>query len=219
MKSALRKGLGLFAAALCVGPFLAPELLAFPHQQDFGTDRVWSTQPIPHKQMAAVLADANGRVAASPLAKGTEGRRIFLTDGGWRWALLALNTSGGFALTRAARDDLIFNRTSVSQGKVFNGASMGGVRSLAGVIAHEKCHGMVRRRFGIIGDLTRPQWLSEGYCDHVARESSLSDADVARLRAEGKDHPALPYYEGRRRVAASLAANGNNVEALFDEAP
>ncbi|HCF24582.1 MULTISPECIES: hypothetical protein [unclassified Novosphingobium] len=203
------------AALVATSPFVAPEVLAFPYHEDFGSDRVWSEVPIPRDVMASILHDANARVARSPLAARNEGRRIFLTDGGWRWRVLALNNHGSFALTRAAREDLIFNRSDVLAGTVENGSELGGFRTMAGVVAHEKCHGMERRHFGLTVVVTAPTWLLEGYCDYVAQESSLSDADVARLKAEGKSHPALAYYEGRRRVAAILAANGGNVDALF----
>lgn len=211
-----RRGLIGLAALVTVVPFLAPETLAFPYHEDFGADQVWSMEPIPRARMAGLLADANALTAASPIARPPEGRRIFLTDGGWRWTLLALGNRGGFALTRAVRENLIFNRSDIAAGKVYNGAAIGGVRTIASVVAHEKCHGMSRRHFGLFLITTKPTWLTEGYCDYVARESSLSDADAATLKARGENHPALPYYEGRRRVAAILAANGGNVDALFD---
>ncbi len=74
---------------------------------------------------------------------------------------------------------------------------------------------MSRRHIGIITYQSKPVWLREGYCDYVAQESSLTASDVAKLKAMGRDHPALLYFAGRRRVAAELAANGGNVDALF----
>lgn len=211
-----RRGLLIgLVTALAILPFVAPEALAFPYREDFGADRVWSVRPIERARMQAILDDARHLTAASPIAAPEEGRRIFLTDGGWRWAILALQARGGFGLTRAIREDVILNRSDLATGKIYNGARMGGTRSLAGVIAHEKCHGMERRHFGLIKSVLAPQWLLEGYCDHVAQESSLTDADVAALTARGESHPALPYYQGRRRVAEILAGNGGNVDALF----
>ena len=43
----------------------------------------------------------------------------------------------------------------------------------------------------------------------------LAAADFAGLMKAGISHPAMPYYLGRRRVAAALAANGGDVDALF----
>lgn len=213
-----RQGLVVAAALAAAAPFMAPEVLAFPYQQDFGSDRVWSTAPIPQARMATILADADARTRASPLARGDEGRRIFLTDGGWRWRVLALQSYFAFALTRAYREDLIFNRTDVAANTVYNGLGDGRTRTIAGVIAHEKCHGMQRRHFGFWVDWSKPTWLREGYCDYVARESTLNDAEVTALKKSDPGHPALPYYEGRVKVTAILARNGGNVDKLFAEA-
>lgn len=206
------------AGAVLAAPLFAPQLLAFPYSTKIGQDHIWSTAPISISTMRNILTDANGRVAESPLAVGSEGRDIFLTDGGWRWLWLANTTKGSFALTRPVNESVIVNQSDLGTGLVTNNTSVGGKRTLASVIAHEKCHGMIRRHFGIATDFVKPQWLREGYCDHVAQKSSLTDQDVAALKAAGKDHPALPYYFGRKRVEANLAANGGNVERLFDEA-
>ena len=218
MKPGWRGWLMGLAALAVVSPLVAPEVLAFPYQQDFGADRVWSVAPIPRERMAAILTASNARVAASPLAKGAEGRRIFLTDGGWRWRVLALQSDYAFGLTRALREDMILYRSDIATDTLHNGLGDGRTRTLTGVIAHEKCHGMERRQFGFWIDLTKPVWLREGYCDYVARESTLTDAEVAVMRKSDPDHPALPYYEGRMKVTAILQANGGNVDALFAEA-
>ncbi|MEN9683598.1 MAG: hypothetical protein RIQ99_689 [Pseudomonadota bacterium] len=205
-------------AVIVATPILAPQLLAFPYQAKIGSDHVWSTAPLLRPQLDQILQDANTRTQASPLALRTESRDIFLTDGGWRWLYLANTTHNSFALTRAFTNSVVINQFDPSTGVVSNGTGIGSKRGLAGVIAHEKCHGMVSRQFGRFVDVLKPQWLREGYCDYVAGESSLTAADVAALQAAGRSHPALPYYLGRQRVAATLAANGGNVERLFDEA-
>ncbi|MCC6925443.1 hypothetical protein [Novosphingobium sp.] len=210
-----RQGMLGIATLVAIAPFLAPEVLAFPYKQEFGADHVWSTAPIPTARMSAILTDANTRVAKSPLASGSEGRRIFLTDGGWRWRVLALQSHFAFGLTRALREDVILNRTDVQSDKVNNGLGDGRTRTITGVIAHEKCHGMERRHFGNFVDMTKPVWLREGYCDYVARESTLNADEVAAMKKSDPNNPALPYYEGRTRVTAILEANGGDVDELF----
>ncbi|PLK24309.1 hypothetical protein [Novosphingobium sp. TH158] len=205
------------AAFLLVLPLLAPQTLAFPHRAQVGEFDVRSESPLPPGQLQAVLNDARQRIASSPLADPAgEQRDIYLTSGGWRWTWLTLQSRGAFALTRALTGYMVINRSDLATNRVENGGSIGGQRLLSGVIAHETCHGMLRRHFGrLTVDITRPAWMREGYCDHVAGESSLSDADVAGLKARGETHPALVYYHGRRRVAAILAANGGDVDKLF----
>ena len=76
-------------------------------------------------------------------------------------------------------------------------------------------HGLIRARFGITSDWRYPAWLREGYCDYVAGGGSLTDAEAARLLSTHHDHPALVYWQGRKRIEAELARNGASVDALF----
>ncbi len=210
--------IGVALVLIVAAPVPVPRLLAFPYKATVGADHVYSTAPLPAPQLRTMLARANALVAASPIHHSAEGRDIYLTDGGWRWMWLAGMSQGAFALTRPFPDAVIVNRSSLSTDRVFNGAAIAGTRTLSGVIAHEKCHGMVRRRFGIMRERSVPTWLSEGYCDHVAGESSLTDAQADALEAAGKTHPALPYVRGRQKVDALLAANGGDVDKLFNGA-
>src|SRR5690606_24111246 len=129
------------------------------------------------------------------------------------------SAGGSFALTRSLNDNIVLNEHDLARDEVTNGLPIGGRHRLSAVLAHENTHGMLRRRSGVLVDVIHPQWLSEGYCDHVARETSLSAKDVAALEAGGSAHPALPYFHGRQRVARLLRANGGSVDALFGPAP
>lgn len=207
--------IGVALVLLVASPLREPQLLAFPYQATVGADHVYSTAPFTTAQLRAMLDRANALVAASPIHDGAEGRNIYLTDGGWRWTWLAGTSRGAFALTRPFAEAVIVNRSSLAGDRVFNGAAIAGTRTLSGVIAHEKCHGMLRRRFGMIRERTVPTWLNEGYCDYVARESSLTDAQAKTLEAAGAYHPAIAYLRGREKVAGLLAANGGDVDKLF----
>jgi len=204
----------LFLSFLLAGTSAAPQLLAFPYSAQIGGTRVYSERPIP-PAMARVLARSHALLARSPLDDPALPGALFLTDGGWRWSLLALTSRGAFALRRPFRDAIIVNASDVAADRVDTGRAIGGRRSLSGVIAHETTHVLVARRYGEWRAAMLPVWKSEGYADHVARESSLGDADYARLRRSGEAHPALAYYEGRRRVEALLRRSGGSVDALF----
>ncbi len=208
---------GLALVGVLLGSVIvAPQLLAFPHIATIGETRVYAEHPIDRAAMARVLQRADTRVATSPLHKGPVGTRVFLTDGGWRWRVLALTTGDAVGFTRPlsdmVSDAVILNRNDVRRDTV---SSRYGTRSLSGVIAHERAHIMVRRHLGLAEGVTLPRWISEGYADHVAGESTLSAEEAGRLRAEGASNPAIFYYDARRRVEAELAANGGDVEALL----
>jgi hypothetical protein len=206
---------GLAILAILLSPLMAPQLLAFPYVVQSNGDTVYSVAPIDRVALDRVTARANALVARSPLARPAEPRSIFLTDGGWRWSLLALGNSTTLALTRPVREAVIVGRSDVGADLV---PTAFGTRRLSGIIAHEKCHGMERHHFGLTVDWAKPQWLREGYCDVVGAESTLSDDQARQLMASGQKPPALTYWQGRKRAETALAANGGNVDALFASA-
>lgn len=207
------------AAFFLALPVLVPSVLAFPHRAQVGTFDIRSEAPLPRAEIERVIADANRRIATSPIADPQgESRSIYLTQGGWRWTWLALQSRRSFGLTRAATSYIVINRSDLATNRMTNSRPADAARTLSSIIAHEACHGMERRRYGPLMSVTKPTWLVEGYCDHVAQESTLSDARATEIKARGQDHPAMVYYEGRKRVAAELARNGGDVDRLFAEA-
>ena len=72
---------------------------------------------------------------------------------------------------------------------------------------------MMNKRLGVVRAQRLPRWLREGYADHIAQESSLTEAEARRLRRMGVDHPALFYVDARKKVEAELR-NGVSVSDL-----
>jgi hypothetical protein len=199
---------------LAVAVVYAPQLLAFPFKQRVGGVTVYAEHPI-DPRISNELARAEGLLRASPIYTGPLDRSLFLTDGGWRWRLLAIQSPSAFAFRRPFSSAIVFNRSDVGVDRVTNGRAIGGSRTLSGVIAHETAHIMIANHLGELRSAMLPTWQQEGYADHIARESSLTDAEAAHLLKTDPRAPALVYYDARRRVAAALGANGGSVDALF----
>ncbi len=195
-----------------------PEALAFPHHLEVGDTQLYSETPIPEGAARDVLARSDRLLKASPIAGPGYGRRIFLTNGGWRWLLLAPGSQRAIAITRPFVETIVFNRSDIASDSVMTAASVTGRRSLAGVVAHERTHGLIRAHFGPLADWRYPGWVTEGYCDVVAGGGTLSDAQAAALKARGETMPALFYYDARKRVEAALKRNGGSVDRLFADA-
>lgn len=202
-------GLGLLFAA--VTALYVPAALAFPYRAQFGTTTVYSDEPIP-AVMADRIARADRLVATSPLHRPGLERALVLTEGGWRWKVLAAGYWNAVALRRPFASTLLFNRSDVPTDRI---ASVGGVRTLSGTIAHETVHVLTARALGEWRYARLPVWKREGYADYVAGEASLKAEDEARIRARDPKARVLTYYEGRRRVTEELARNGGSVEKLL----
>ena len=207
------------ASIIYLGASVAfPRLLLFPYHAMVGDTPVYSSTPIP-ASIREVIGHADDRVRTSELfLPAVLKKSVFLTDGGFRWTVLSISAGRAFGLTRPYDTGIIINRSSVAQDRVWNGQAVAGERSLSAVIAHERTHYLIRKRFGMMSHLTYPTWVREGYCDYVAGNSTLSDEAAARMRADGQSSPALAYYDAHRRVAEALTANGGSVETLFNDA-
>lgn len=214
-KRFLRPALIALFVAVTVGPIYAPQLLAFPYRTQIGRHVVYSEAPI-SPRLEEIVNAADRRVAASPSGDWrASNQTIFLTDGGWRWTWLANSLRTAFAFTRAANEAIVVNRSDQRANAIYNGAQVARKRSLDAVIAHEMTHGSIRAHFGMTADLRYPQELREGYCDYIADESSLSDAEAKALIARGESVPALPYWKGRKKVEARMARPGMTADTLF----
>lgn len=209
-----RQALYTAAGLFIFSPLEAPQLLAFPYSRQIGPHRVYSEEPIT-RSVAAVVSNGDALARRSAIAEPAPHQPIFLTRGGWRWRWLALTASDAFAFSRAFSEVIVVNRSEPASDAVFTSRQVGSKRALSATIAHEMTHGAIRSRFGVLADWRYPAWLREGYSDYVAGESSLSDKVASQLIANGRSHPALVYWLGRKRVETELERNGLSVDALF----
>ena len=203
-----------FVGACLISPLAAPQLLAFPYSAQVGAHRVYSQAPI-GPQIRTIVANADRIAARSPIALPHAAQPIFLTDGGWRWSLLAATSRSAFAFSRAPFETIVVNRNDPLSDQAFRSAEVGGRRSLTETLAHEMTHSAIRAHFGTLADLRYPAWVREGYCDYVAGGGSITDDEAKALMRDHPDHPALVYWQGRKRIESELERNGNSVEAVF----
>lgn len=192
----------------------APQVLAFPFSQRVGDVTVYAERPI-DARIVDELARAEMLLRSSPIYSGPVRRSLFLTNGGWRWRVLALQSPHAFAFRRPFGSAIVVNRSDIAADRVTTDRDIGNTRTLSGVIAHETTHIMIADHLGELRAALLPTWVAEGYADHVAAESSLTDAEAGRLRRTDPHAPALAYHDARRRVATVLANTGGSVDALF----
>jgi len=205
-------GVAVLVAALAAAVY-TPQVLAFPYKARFGDTVVRSERPLP-ADFGKTIAAADALVAKSALYRGPVSRSIFLTDGGWRWRLISLQLNGTVAFTRPFGHTITVNDADPAADSARNHIRFPGIRTLHDTIAHETTHLLINQHFGLVQAAQFPRWKVEGYADYIAGTSSLSDARAALVRKEDPYHPALTYYDGRKRVAAILARDPS-VDHLF----
>lgn len=163
-------------------PLYAPQALAFPYKVSTPIGTVRSESPISSDALVTAAATVRSRMATTPLAGPTERRPIFITNGGWRWQWLAPGSPSVYAISRPITKAVIVNRRNLAGEEALGDPTTFRPRTLGPLLAHEFTHGLIRRRYGEVATRLFPTWKVEGYCDHVAGESTLSDGDASTLR-------------------------------------
>ena len=89
-------------------------------------------------------------------------------------------------------------------------------RDLSQTIIHEATHKLIHNKIGIVKTLFLPTWVSEGYSDYIAGESTYSLEEAALLiKAKTiKDNPSAMYRVYLESVSYLIEEKNFNFESL-----
>ncbi len=216
--------LAVFYAVLHIFP-----QTVFSHSVTANGITIYSRSPLPPEATLCATRAAE-LLKRSELAVAERHEHVFVCDTPWLFRLFAPRSSGAFAVSVPLTDNVFvaaadfFADAAMRSGPDFNR------RSFSSVMAHEITHGLIRHRLGLVGGMRLPDWVSEGYCDFVARESSFPEEDGLRLFAFGQKHPSMSYryftyrqmvsylVEHQNLAFSEIVARGNEPDAAATEA-
>lgn len=174
------------AAALAYGLLMFFPGVLFAYRASYRNFEVYSDTPI-GPGLSAVLDVAASRLAASGLDDLGMTHRLFLCADPFRRTLLSPRSGGAFGSTSPITGHTILNRADVAADRVMRDASTNNVRPLSAVVAHERTHALLTRRFGVWDSFRMPNWKQEGICEYVAGHPSFPVDEGRRLIREGRD--------------------------------
>ena len=158
---------------------------------------VYSAAPLDDR-IVPILDSALARIAISELYDPHIRYTIYLCDGPTTFTMFAPFSRDAFAVTYPVIDHIFVAHTDVANDRVFRPTEHHNTRTLSGTLAHEATHVLVEHGVGLWEFKSMPDWKHEGYCDHIARESSIDHGKgVKELCLGTLDHP---YFEGRLMV-------------------
>lgn len=223
--------LGWFAAFLailyaCLHFF--PQTL-FPYSVTSGDITIYSRSPLPPD--ATACADrAAGLLRQSELAIPGRQEHIFVCNSPWFFGLFCPTSTRAFAVSVPLTDHIFVSSADISQDIVRRSGEEFNQRSLSSVMAHEITHGLIRKKLGLFQGSRLPDWVAEGYCDFVARESSFPEKEGLQLFESGQDHPSMAYryfvyrqmvrylIEGEKLTFLEVVSRGNEPETVRAQA-
>jgi hypothetical protein len=199
---------------LYAGLHLWPDPL-FPNRVSAAGMTIYSRARLP-PEAAECAARAAALIARSELAVPGRNERVFVCDSPWLFHLFNPVTSG-FAYSVPVSGNCFVGHVDFEKDLVRHRGPDFNTRKLSAVIAHEATHGLIRRRVGWLRGLTVPDWVAEGYCDHVAQESSFPEDEGLRLLAEGPSDPSIAfrYFTYRQMVRYLIEERGLSFEEVL----
>lgn len=210
--------------ALTVASVLYLLVLVFPqpcfsHSFEHMGIQVHSTQPIPETEMKPLLSQVRTRIRTSQIYQEQQTFRIFLCNNNALYTFLSPLSRYSFANTQPSGNIFLANVDLVSDTVTPRNAKYR--RTFVGVASHEICHVMIRRAFGLWTAYSSPKWLNEGYCDHIARESTFPEEEGDDLLSQGKEAEisSFKYFVYRRMVEFCLTEQDRNIIELFSDTP
>ncbi|MFN3280283.1 MAG: hypothetical protein ACK40I_01220 [Tabrizicola sp.] len=217
--------LGWAAAASLIAAIaltLWPDPL-FPYETRWGDIELRSDRPLP-EGVFAVLADVQRRIATTDLPPAGP-YRVYLCNETWRLHVFGRSWSAGFGgITDVWLTGNIFIRPAdIDRNTVippphwrFSLAD----RPLSYFIAHEITHVQQVAALGRWRYARTPDWLIEGYADHVAKAGDFDAAANLRMLRDGASEldPRLGLYR-RHQLAVEAALQTDDWLSLVANPP
>ena len=166
-------------------------------------------------QIRAVLEIAERRLARLPAPE--RGPIHIVTAPKWVYAMFNPASRDAFAVTRGFGRTIWIRDADFEMDYSFSGRSAHNRRSLSGVITHETVHVTLNQRLGVIASLRIPTWLTEGYCDFIADETSYPfEAGIDALLAKNSPpSTSLRYFQYYAAVRYLIDIEGTSFDYLL----
>ena len=188
----LRHGERIILALLLLygGLRLWPQIL-FAHSVSANGITIYSRTPLPPAAVECAN-QAAALVRQSELAVAGRHERVFVCNSPFVFRLFS-PVAGGFAYSIPFLDHVFVREVDFPRAVARCAATEFNTRSAPAVIAHEIAHGLIRHRLGVLRARRLSDWVSEGYCEYVAREGSFPEQQGLRLFNAGQSDASVSY--------------------------
>ncbi len=185
---------------LYAGAVFFPEFI-FRHKAQYRRFTVYYHSAIDTTGLESVIAKSASLLQASPLDDRKE-QKVFLCGSYREFTFFNPLSSSAFAVNYPVTQNIFVAKAAIAVDKTSRKGSAT-QRSLSAVIAHETVHSLLERHLGYIDYKMLPVWKNEGYCDYIARESSLSEAEGSQMLCSGEapKSPSHQYFLYRKWVS------------------
>lgn len=189
----------VLGALLYAGAVFFPEFI-FRYKAQYGRFTVYYHSGTDTTGIATVIAKSNSLLQASPLNDIKE-QKVFLCRSYKEFTFFNPFSPSAFAVNYPVTQNIFVAGANIPKDRTSRRGS-GNQRTLSAVVAHETVHSLLERHLGYIRYKMLPIWKNEGYCDYIARESSLPEAEGKEMLCSDKppESPSQQYFLYRKWV-------------------
>jgi hypothetical protein len=158
----------------------------------YGRFLIYGVAEADARAIQRIVADAEVRLRRYPHPLPERVMVVFSSQARYRtfnplaWKAYAATNSGG---------QIWFNQVDFRRDRFDFSSSDPTDRTIDGVLAHEVTHVALRQNYGQSILLTVPRWIREGYCETIARETSMPfQSGSAQVRQASTDSSSRYFY-------------------------
>ena len=166
----------------------------------------------------SVLDESMALLNKSVLFNQEKEQRIFVCGSFSEFTFFSPFSRKSFAVNYALMQNIFLSESSFSENRIIRNSDTNNRRTLSAVIAHETTHSLLEDNLGIVKYKLLPSWKNEGYCDHIAQESSYDEEiGLEEICKGNKDTGSMSftYFKYKKYADYLLDVKGVNVEEFL----
>ncbi len=193
MKQNLKKFLGLILVVLVLyGMLLKFPQVLFSYKISYKDFNIYSTEKM-DKSMYALIDSIDFNIARSEFYNESQVHNIFICNGQFLYGTLSYPSRTTFAGNNLILGNILVAKADIESNLSYRSMD-NRTRELTNLLTHEITHSLLYNHLGLRAYFSLPTWKNEGYCDAIAKSSTLNEREEIEIICAGKNLKSYSYY-------------------------
>ncbi len=194
----------------------------FPHLITHSGFTVYSTENIP-SDIETEIDIIYSKIKKSHYFQENSEFKIFICNSKSLFAFFVPLSSKSFGVTYPFLNRIFIAKVDFVKKQSLSFQEGNRIRTFNGVVTHEVNHVMMNRLLSIYSLLKTPAWITEGYSDYIAGESSFSLENNINLLlekgVEAEENESFKYFLYRHMIDYLINCKKQSIEDIINQSP
>lgn len=193
MKKASRVlGLFILVGSALYGALLKFPQILFPHEVYYKNIHVYSTNDIPNS-IYLLMDTVSSSLKQSEFYCEKLVHTVFICNNPFLYGTLSYPSKTTFAGNNLITGNILIASADIKN-NLSNRSMDDKTRKLSNLLTHEITHSLLYANLGFKKYFNLPTWKNEGYCDVIAKSSTLTEQEEIQIICDGKYPKSYSYY-------------------------